>query len=114
MKTILTTITLLISILSFSQSDSKFEIFEQLKTFSMSESYTKVVDFDKPDTCYIQVITNDTNSINVLKNTYQLVGYETTNRGLYTFHFPKSSGARIITNLSGAKVEFKVHKVIFH
>jgi hypothetical protein len=113
MKHFLTIFAVLISLMSFGQADIKFDIMDQIK-MSMDEPYTKMVDFDKPDTCYIHVITNNEKAIEVLKNTYKLVRYESNSCGMYTFYFPKSSGARIITNLHGAKVDFKVHKVIHH
>jgi hypothetical protein len=111
MKIFLTTLILLTSIVSFGQADTKFDII--MKSNSINKPFTNVVDYDKPDTCYIHVITNDEITIETMKNTYLLDGYEVKN-GRHTFYFPKKSGARILTNLYGSKVDFTVHKVICH
>lgn len=109
MKLFLTAVISLISLVSVGQSDIKFDIMIK-SLYIVDGTYTTLVDYDKPDTCYIHVITNDTTAINVLKNTYLLDRYEVKG-SRYTFFFPKKSSARILTNLAGAKVPFKVDKV---
>ena len=112
MKKILTILMVSVSGLIFGQVDTKFDIL--MRSTDMFENpYTKVVDYDKPDTCFIHVITNDTVAIRTMKNTYLLDSYNVKGNR-HTFYFPKKSGARIITNLNGAKVKFNVNKVILH
>jgi hypothetical protein len=114
MKTIITILITLFSISSFSQGDIKYDIFEQVKQqmSTLPTYYTKVVDFDKPDTCYIHVYSNDTSAITIMKNTYGLKTYESYTSGKYKFYFPKSSSARIMTNLEGGRIKYTVDKVI--
>ena len=109
MKTLTTIILTILTTLVFGQGDIKFDII--MKTIPSDPIFTKVVDYDKPDTCYIHVITNDTSAIEVLKSTYLLDRYEVKGPR-YTFYFPKKSSARIMTNLEGAKVRYSVDKVI--
>jgi hypothetical protein len=101
--------------MSFGQADVKFDIFEQMKVYlDTAEIYTKVVVYDSPDTCYIDVYTNDINVIPVMGNTYGMVGYKVKN-SRYTFNFPSSSSGRVITNLSSVLgTDYKVHKVNIH
>ena len=112
MKKILTILMISVSGLIFAQAETKFDLFMR-PTDMIEDSYTNVIGYDKPDTCYIHVITNDFVTIETMKNTYLLDSYSVKGNK-YTFHFPKKSEARIITNLSGAKVNFTVHKVVCH
>lgn len=112
MKNILTVLITFISLSVLGQADVKFSIFEQMRTYlDTTSNYTTVVVFDKPDTCYINVHTNNIDAITVMGNTYGLIKYENKN-GNYTFHFPMKSSGRIMTNLSSVLgTEYKVHKV---
>jgi hypothetical protein len=112
MKNILTTLIIFISLSVFGQADTKFDILMR-STDMFENSYTKVIDYDKPDTCFIHVITNDTVAIRTMKNTYLLDSY-IVKGNRHTFYFPKKSGARILTNLNGAQVKFHVDKVIVY
>ena len=115
MKTIITILITLFSMSVFGQADYKFDLMEQMKyqvSQNTSVPSTKVVDFDKPDTCYIHVYTNDTSAITIMKNTWGLVKYDGVASGNYKFYFPKSSSARIMTNLEGGRIKYKVDKVI--
>jgi|TARA_R110002126_G_scaffold73491_3_gene183282 hypothetical protein len=116
MKTIITIITILLSVSTFGQSDHKFDLLERMKievNLSMLIPSTKVVDFNKSDTSYIHVYTNDTSTVTIMKNTYGLKTYERSTGGNYIFYFPKKSSARIITNLSGGGIDYKVNKVTY-
>lgn len=99
------------SITAFGQ-DIKFDIFRDMSIKADTIPYTKLIDFDKPDTCYIHVITNDKGAIEIMKNTYLMDHYE-INGSTYKFYFPKKSSARIMTNLEGGKITYKVSKVIY-
>jgi hypothetical protein len=111
MKKLFTILMITISMSVFGQADVKFDIFEQMKMNLDTSDYTKVVVFDTPDTCYINVHTNEIDAITVMGNTYGLIEYE-NKEGNYTFHFPMTSSGRIITNLSSVLgTDYKVHKV---
>lgn len=95
MKLFLTTIMLLSSLITSAQSTVK------------PKTYTNVIE---SDTC-LRVVTNDTTSIRVLKNTYRLNSYDVKD-GTYVFVFPIKSSARVVTNLNGSKVLYETNKVI--
>jgi hypothetical protein len=71
---------------------------------------TELIYFDKPDTCYIHVITNDKKAIELMKNTY-LMDHYVINGSRYKFYFPIKSSGRIITNLEGGGIDYEVFKV---